>query len=188
VKTLIVCEDPLHDRYIAKPVVRAVLAGLGSQSSVDVLTDPRTRGIDDLVAQSSRVLAERPMIDLFVFIADRDCQRTGDNKQRLRDALRPIPSNAVICCAVEELETWLLALHRGNLPESFPPWAEIQQHCDPKEHFATPFLSEQGFGGPGDGRAIAMKVLNQTKLRDLMRVCDEVRELRDDISRVLSTR
>jgi hypothetical protein len=33
-----------------------------------------------------------------------------------------------------------------------------------------------------------MKVLNQTKLRDLMRVCDEVRELRDDISRVLSTR
>jgi len=114
------------------------------------------------------------MVDLFVVIADRDCDRQR-NTQRLGQAASADPRVAW-CCAIEEVEIWMLALHRGE----FATWNEVRAHCDVKEHYALPFLARRRFSGPGKGRKAAMALLGQ-EWRGLLQVCNELATLRETI-------
>lgn len=149
-KVLIVCEDPTHDRYVVEPVVARLLTDLGAKARTEVLADPHLRGVDDLLDNFLRIVADNPMIDLFVVVIDRDGNRRN-NVERLDNAVLQLNKNAspgklVGCCAIEEVEAWLLALHRDALPN---PWPVVRQDCDVKERHALPFLRQRGNGGPG---------------------------------------
>lgn len=180
-KVLIVCEDPTHDRYVVEPVVARLLTDLGAKARTEVLADPHLRGVDDLLAQLPSIVADNPMIDLFVVVIDRDGNRRN-NVERLDNAVLQLNKNAspgklVGCCAIEEVEAWLLALHRDALPN---PWPVVRQDCDVKERHALPFLRQRGNGGPGQGRKEAMRELGRG-WRGLQQLCDEIAVLRGQI-------
>lgn len=180
-KVLIVCEDPTHDRYVVEPVVARLLADLGAKARTEVLADPHLRGVDDLLAQLPSIIADNPMIDLFVVVIDRDGNRRN-NVERLENAVAQLNKDAsrgklVGCCAIEEVEAWLLALHRDALPTA---WPIVRRDCDVKERHALPFLRQRGCGGPGQGRKEAMRELGRG-WRGLQQVCDEITALRRQI-------
>lgn len=174
-KVLIIPEDQTQDGFIAKPVVEALLADLRIPGRVDVLPEPRLRGASDaLDADLVRTIVnENPMVDAFVLVVDRDCDRQGHvSKAAARE--QEHPGKLLACVAVQELEVWLLALHKDSLQER---WQDVRSHCDPKEKWAEPLLQRLGTGGPGAGRKKAMTAL-RGKLQSLLWLCDELSELR----------
>lgn len=89
------------------------------------------------------------------------------------------------CIAVEEVEVWMLALHREALGA---PWQAIRSDCDPKERYADPSLQAQGTRTtPGHGRKQAMRAL-AGQWGSLMQVCPELRELRERLAAWLASR
>ena len=85
------------------------------------------------------------------------------------------PDRLFACLAIEEVEVWMLALHRERLGV---PWAEVRADRDPKERFAQPLLRElaprMALGG---GRVRAMEPLGQKEWRTLLQLCPELGEL-----------
>ncbi|HJT98744.1 MAG TPA: hypothetical protein VJ696_10560 [Rhodanobacteraceae bacterium] len=182
-KVLIIPEDQTLDGFIAKPVVAAIFADLGIRARVDVLPEPRLRGASHALDQAmvASIVRENPMTDIFILIVDRDCDRDG----HVRKAAARMDEHAdrlVACLATEELEVWMLALHRNAIDT---PWREIRGHCDPKERWATPLLLALGTGGPGGGRKNAMSALGG-QLRTLLALCDELQELRNRLAGMLA--
>jgi len=89
------------------------------------------------------------------------------------------------CLAIEEVEVWMLALHRDLLPS---PWAEIRGERDPKERFAHPFLAAHAPKlDPGQGRKWAMRDLG-ARWKGLLDVCPEIAELKTRIAGELGRR
>ena len=176
-RVLVVCEDPTYDQFIVKPVVEEILASLEKpRARVEVLRDPHLRGIDNVLAELPGIVADNStMVDLFVVIVDRDCDRKG-NSRRIETSIAE-QAKTVACLAIEEVETWMLCLHRADLSVD---WSSLRGDCDVKEHHALPFLQRSGFGGPGRGRKTAMSRLRQ-EWRSLLQFCPEVRELCDRI-------
>jgi hypothetical protein len=76
------------------------------------------------------------MIDLFLLTVDRDADE--HRAKRARSLETEHPGRLFACLAVEEVEVWMLALHRDRLPS---PWAEVRGERGPKERFAHPFLA-----------------------------------------------
>jgi len=178
-KLLIIPEDQTQDGFIAKPVLEAILADLGIPGRVDVLPEPRLRGageaLDPAVVRS--IVDENRMVDLFVLVVDRDCDRFG-HSQKAAAREREHSGRLISCVAVQELEVWLLALYRDRLDAS---WQAIRAHCDPKERWAEPLLEQLGTRGPGGGRKKAMQAL-KGRLQTLLSLCGEVLELRTKIA------
>lgn len=177
-KVLVIPEDQVHDQYIVKPVIEALLADLGIPARVQVLPEPRLRGytqaLDPQVIQT--IVADNPMEDLFLLIVDRDCDRNGaeakaDNIQKQH------PGKLLVCLAVQEIEVWLLALHSDRLDVA---WSVVREHCDPKERWADPLLRELGTLGPGAGRMRATRAL-KSQWRGLRSRCPELEALQDAI-------
>jgi hypothetical protein len=178
-KVLIIPEDPTLDQHILKPIVERTLADLGRSARVFVLQDPHLRGIQDALDadQVTTIIRDNPMIDLFLLIADRDCDRFG-NTAKAAARQHDHPEKLIACLAVEEVEVWMLALHRGQLEAS---WNEVRAECDPKERFARPFLDECGWSGlVGRGRKRAMRDLGR-QWTGLVKVCPEIAELKEGI-------
>ena len=113
-----------------------------------------------------------------MFVVDRDCEREQNSEAAARVEQRH--EKLVACCAVEEVETWMLALHRDE--HDLQPWQNVRAECDVKETYAEPFLRRKAWGGPGKGRKTAMRALCQ-QWRALLQVCDEVAALRDRIAK-----
>lgn len=178
-KVLIIPEDQELDRYIVKPIVEALLTDLGRPAQVDVLPEPRLRGSSEALDKGmiDRIVGDNPMVDLFLLIVDRDCDR---DKAEARAAARQkdYKKKLIACLARQEVEVWMLALHTDKLTAS---WAAVRRHCDPKEAYAEPLLDKLGSEGPGRGRKRAMRALtgNWRSLRDR---CAELRELQEAIS------
>lgn len=182
-KLLIIPEDQTQDGFIAQPILEAMLADLGIRGSVGVLPEPRLRGAGDALDQETvrTIIRDNPMVDLFVLVVDRDCNRKGHvEKAAAREAEHP--GKLLACVALQELEVWLLALHRDRLADS---WAQIRADCDPKERWAEPLLQEIGAVGPGGGRKKAMRAL-RGELRGLLARCEELAELKNRISELRS--
>src|SRR3569832_2800050 len=104
-KVLIIPEDQELDRYIAKPVIEAMFADLKMTAQIDVLPEPRLRGINqaldgELLAQ---IIGDNPMVDLFLLIIDRDCNR-DKNEQRVAARLREHAGRLLACQAPHGLE------------------------------------------------------------------------------------
>jgi hypothetical protein len=149
---------------------------------VDVLRDPHLRGVEDVFAELPAIVADNRMVDLLVVVIDRDGNRRSNHEQRLADALQSRDST-LGCCAIEEVEAWLLAVHKDDLPAS---WQTIRAECDVKERYALPFLEAAGYRGPGQGRKAAMRKLGRggQRLQTLLRMCEELQRLAADIARV----
>jgi hypothetical protein len=173
VKVLIVLEDPTLDKHVVKPVVEKIFAELSRPARIKVLTDPHMRGASDVFGQMDEVVELYPMVDLFVVVMDRDCDRDG-HEAKLASLLDRHPDKAVGCLAVQEVEVWMLAI-QDSLPA---PIREIRDECDPKEAFAEPWLIDQGYSGAdvGRGRKAAMRAL-ATNYRRLRSRCPEVKAL-----------
>lgn len=174
-KVLIIPEDQTQDGFIAKPIVEALLDDLGIPGRVDVLPEPRLRGANDALDPDlvRTIVADNPMVDAFVLVVDRDCDRQGHvSKAAARE--QEHSGRLLACVAVQELEVWLLALHKDSIQER---WQDIRSHCDPKERWAEPLLQRLGTSGPGAGRKKAMAAL-RGKLQSLLSLCDELSDLR----------
>jgi hypothetical protein len=191
VKILVIPEDQRLDGHIVKPVIEALLADIPLRARVDVLAEPRLRGASHVFSEKGAdgngpplletIMAENPMVDCFVLVIDRDCDRDG---HEAKVAAREQKYEKLIgCLAVQELEVWMLALHKDKLEKAGTRWREVREHCDPKERWAAPLLEELGSEGPGGGRKKAMRALSGN-LKTLMSLCDEVRDLRDKLARL----
>lgn len=184
-KVLVILEDPTHDQYVVKPIVQKLFDDLGLRARVEVLLDPHLRGIDQALDGDTLqdIVDDHPMMDRFILVVDRDCDRMG-NTERVLARQRDLGDRFLGCLAVEEVEVWMLALYPANeLPS---PWREIRAHCDPKEHYADPFLAAKGWTTEvGRGRKHAMDAL-RGGLRRLLSRCPELADLRGRIEAATS--
>ncbi len=180
-KILVIPEDQTHDQYIAKPVIEAVVDHVGLVATVTVLPEPRLRGTNQVLDPEliMQIVEDNAMIDLFVLLVDRDCDRQGNTKRAL--AIESAHVNRLIACLpIQELEVWMLALHKDSVPAS---WTEVRAECDPKERFAEPFLARLGSKGPGGGRKAAMNAgLRGGGLKTLLSLCSELREFSERLT------
>jgi hypothetical protein len=183
---MIIPEDPTLDRYVLRPIVQHIFEDLGRKVHVDVLQDSRLRGIDkvlDPVAVEDAIRDREGMFQLFLLLVDRDCndgrQQGRNNVETARKREVESEGKLLACLAVEEVEVWMLALHREELEEG---WADVRRHCHPKERYAEPFLKKKGWlVTPGKGRMKAMEGLG-TKWKGLLQVCPELADLKRHIA------
>lgn len=180
-KVLVIPEDPTYDQYILKPIVERIFRDLKRSARVEVLRNPRlgsvTQALDDDVLAD--VIGMYPMVDLFLVIVDRDGDQTS--RPARAEAREAAHSPLIVCLAIEEVEVWMLALHRDKLSA---PWSEVRAEVNPKERFAEPFLAEhtRSYGPqPGAGRKWAMRPLGP-QWKGVLEVCPELRELKDKIT------
>ncbi len=185
-RVLIIPEDPTLDQYVLKPIVQRIFDDLGQRARVDVLTDPHLSGISQALHPTTvdEVLEDNPMIDLFLLMVDRDCDRFRNTKKALaRQAEHPGKLIAVL--AWQEVEVWALALHRSDLGAG---WSAVRDECDPKERYFDPFIVQQGWlETVGKGRKRAMRHLGRS-WSGLLQVCPEIADLKASIRRWLKTR
>jgi len=158
-KVLVIPEDQQLDRFLLKPVLERLFQELGKPARIEILPEPQLRGDDQALDQKllAQIVADnRAMVDLFLLVVDRDCDRKNHvaraaaRESEHRDLL-------IACLAVEEVETWMLALYETE--EIGASWNDVRRHCDPKEQFAEPLLARLGGNGPGRGRKAAMRRL-----------------------------
>ena len=176
-KVLVIPEDPTLDQYILKPIVERLFADLGKTPRVQILSNPRLRGIAQALdpARIANVVRKYPMVDLFLVMVDRD----GDPKRpNIATTLEGTQPHLFVCLAIEEIEVWMLAAHRDTLST---PWSEIRKEHHPKERFAHPFLAERA---PkldlGQGRSWAMRELGG-KWKGVLSACEELEGLKQRI-------
>jgi hypothetical protein len=186
VKVLVIPEDPTLDQYILKPVMERLFADLGRSARVNVLWNPRLRGVSEALDPSivRHIVATYSMNDLFLLAVDRDADEHRAKRARMLETEHP--GRLFACLAVEEIEVWMLALHRDRLPS---PWAEIRGERDPKERFAYPFLAAHApkRDDAGQGRKWAMRDLG-AHWKGLLDVCPELAELKARIAGELGRR
>lgn len=174
-RVLVIPEDPTYNGYILQPIVERMLAELGKPSArVRMLTNPKLNGYAHAVSAIRGDLVERYRhFPLWLFLPD------GDRAKGLGPLESELAEKSVhlFCCAAQpEVEAWLLAGHRDDLPIS---WADVRQHPRLKEDVFEPFLRQ--FGDPrsvGEGRAqLTRETLSN--YRGLLSVCPELAELED---------
>lgn len=174
-KVMVIPEDPTLDRYILKPVMERMFLDLGRRAHVEVLDNPRLRGVAQALdaATVAQIVASRRMFDLFCIMVDRDGVAERPLEARAREEEHP--DRLMVCLAVEEVEVWMLAVHREQLAA---PWQDIRSERDPKERFAAPFLAAHApKSSLGGGRVWAMRDLG-SKWRGVLAVCPELEELK----------
>lgn len=178
-KVLVIPEDPMLDQYILKPVAERLFIDLGLAARIDVLWNPRLRSVNQALDASvvRHIVDTYSMIDLFLLIVDRDADEHRATRTRARETEHA--GRLFACLAVEEVEVWMLALHRDRLPS---PWAEVRGERDPKERFAHPFLAAHAPKlDAGQGRKWAMRDLG-ARWKGLLDVCPEIAELKARIA------
>lgn len=187
---LIIPEDPTYDQYILKPVVERIFADLGKRAKVEVLRDPHLSGASQALdrATVTGIIEHNPMVDLFVLIVDRDCDREG-NVAKAGTRASDHPEKLVACVAVEEVEVWMLYLLRDELHEHLESsFGDARAECDPKELFVEPLLDKLMWRTKvGSGRKHAMRRLGQ-HWSGLLRACHEIGELKKDIDSFVNAR
>ncbi|WP_309891619.1 hypothetical protein [Archangium sp.] len=177
-KVLVIPEDPTLDKYILKPIVERLFKDVGRKAQIEVLEDPHLRGIDEALDSKcvAQIVAENPMVDLFLLMVDRDCNRYR-NEERAEAREQEHPGKLLACLAVQEVEVWMVALHREAVDA--PSWKEVRAECDPKERYADPLLRE--LSSPtavGHGRKQAMREI-ATQWNALVQRCEELARLRE---------
>lgn len=185
-RVLIIPEDPTLDQHVVKPILEKIFADLGRSARIDVLMDPHISGAAQALNRElvAEVVLDHPMVDLFVLVVDRDCDRqTHEAKARTRESEHP--TRLIAALAWQEIEVWALAPHRVELKTS---WTEIRAHCDPKEAYFDAFIQQkQWLATVGKGRKRAMRDLGSS-WRGMLTVCPELADLKARIGQWLDTR
>lgn len=184
-RVLLVLEDFVKDRFVVKPVVEAIFANLDAQARVEIYPVKMGGWMKALDKNElTRIATVEKSSNLIIVACDRDCNRNNViEKAQAREA--ELAGRLLVCLAIEEIETWLMWLHKDD-DEMSASWGDIRAHCDPKEAYAEPFLKAKGWtGGPDDGRKSAMKALAQ-RSRGLIESCEEIAGLRQKIKDMLA--
>lgn len=181
-KVMIIPEDPTLDSHVLKPIVRRIFKDLNRKATVEVLQDPHLGGVSQALDKEivQGILRRERMIDLFLLIVDRDCETTRKTTMEARLAEATREKRPMIgCLAIEEVETWILALHRKELADS---WKKVRAECHRKERYFDKLVKEKKWGESlGRGRVAAMRALpgNWKGLRER---CPELKELQNEIA------
>lgn len=184
-KVLVIPEDPKLDEYILKPIVGQIFAGLGKSPRIGILSKPRLRGVAQALDPSilADIVKNNPMIDLFLLLVDQDGDKRRQGIASQREAEHQ--GRLFVCLAIEEVEVWMLALHRAALDV---PWKEIRAEVHPKERFAQPFLKKNApHLDTGAGRTWAMRELG-AHWKGVLQCCPELRDLQQRIEVWLKSR
>ncbi len=177
---LIIPEDPTKDKYVLKPIVEQLFDDLGRRAKVVVLENPRLQGVDEALAaaQTAAIVQQYSFMQLFLTLVDRDGKA---DRQRIAVAReQEHPGKLFVCLAVEEIEVWMLAVHRHSFDIA---WAGVRQDPHPKERFSDPFLKANApkpDPGPGMGRKWAMRGVSG-KWKGMLQACPELGELQNRI-------
>lgn len=191
-RVMVIPEDPTLDRHILQPIVEHLFDDLGRKVQVDVLLDPHLRGIDEALNPEvvTGIISDREaMFDLFLLLVDRDCndgrKRGRNNVEMAKQREAENGGRLLACLAIEEVEVWMLALHRDELEAR---WSDVREDCDPKERYADVLLKEKGWlSTVGKGRKKAMEGLG-SKWQGLLQVCPELADLKQRIATWLEQR
>lgn len=166
-------------------MVERIFQDLGRTAYVEVLENPHLRGVDQALDGDvvTGIVREWSMFQLFLLLVDRDCndvRRNGRNNEALAAQREADHEGKLFAClAVQEVEVWMLALHREIIDAS---WPEVRAECHPKERFADPLLKKQGWSlEVGKGRRRAMRDLG-AGWRGLLQVCPEIDNLKGRIA------
>lgn len=179
-KVLIVPEDPTYDQYVLKPIVERIFSDLKRRARIEVLQNPRLTSVAQALDREvlADVVKKYPMVDLFLVLVDRDGDADG-RPRRARAREEAHPGRLFVSLAIEEVEVWMLAIHRGRLSS---PWRTVRAEVHPKERFADPFLAEHAPElGPGGGRKWAMRELGQ-EWQGVLKICPELTDLKKRIA------
>lgn len=182
-RVLIIPGDPTHNGYILKPLITRMLVEVGKANAQPlVLTNPRLTGYDHAVKAIKEDLPQRyHFYDLWLFLPDAD-RAGGAPALEARMRKRNIP---LLCCAAQpEVEAWMLAGHRNNVPGN---WSELRGHSHFKEVVFEPFLAVHGdVRAAGGGRE---KLMRQTlgNYRGLLAVCPELADLEQRLATLLAS-
>ncbi|MGZ3456933.1 MAG: hypothetical protein ACXU86_00335 [Archangium sp.] len=190
-KVMIIPEDPTLDRYILQPIVQHIFEDLGRKADVEVFQGSKVRGIDKALDPEfvADIIRDRGgMFNLFLLLVDRDCndgRKPGrNNVETARQREAENEGRLLACLAVEEVEVWMLALHRDELDAR---WSDVRQDCHPKESYAEPLLKKKRWLSTlGRGRKKAMEGLG-SKWQGLLQVCPELAEFKQHIATWLET-
>lgn len=181
-QVLVIPEDPTYNGYILKPIVERMLTELGKPNAhVVILTNPKVHGYPHAVSAIRGDLVDRYRhFPLWLFLPDGDC---ASNLGAIESELLERGVHLFCCAAQPEVETWLLAGHRDELPI---PWPDVRQHPRLKEDVFEPFLKQFGDSrSPGGGREhLTRQTL--TNYRGLLSVCPELAELEDRLRAFLA--
>ena len=110
------------------------------------------------------------MEDIFLVMVDRDGDRSGHDAAAAQ-LNKNHPDKLIACLAHQEVEVWMIALHRGKLDAG---WGDVRAERDPKERFVRPYLEKMGWSGlVGRGYKRAMQDL-AGQWRGLLKVCPEI--------------
>jgi hypothetical protein len=189
-RVVLILEDALHDKLIAVPVISA-LCQYRFKRPVTVIADQERMGGEASARQPARlasVLNRYPTADVFLLLIDRDChapgrQYGGDRAAALRlletemQGRLPYPQRQrfIAHLAVEELEVWALAA-QPQLPYL---WANVRDHCHPKEEFFFPLSQQAGLLRTADqGRATLMQNAERRYL-SIRTKCHELQTLEE---------
>lgn len=179
---LVIPEDPVLNGHILKPLTKAVMTHAGrSAAKVDVLSNPRVRGYDHAVQVIRSELPGRYRFkDLWLFFPDAD-KATSEAMQALEEHIAEQGITLLCCAAQPELEIYACAAFRDEIPGS-GTWEEARRHPRMKEEIFAPLLASHGDRRrPGAGRDLMIdRSLDNLPL--LLRLCPELRSLRDRIA------
>lgn len=185
-RVLVVPEDPTYNGYILKPLVERMMLECGKpQAQVTVLTNPKVGGFNTAKdAIRDVILDSYPMMDMLLFLPDRDGQGR-DGELRTLESYAEARGRVLFCCAaVEEVEAWLLAGHTEKLGRA---WGEVRNDASVKETVFAGFLSIHGNPrAVGQGRT-ALMLQTLTNYTGLRQRCPELDELHRRICAHLET-
>lgn len=104
-RVLVILEDPTLDQYVVKPIVERIFLDLGRTARVDILNDPHISGAAQALSPSliDEIIRDNVMIDLFLLVIDRDCDRTG-HEARARARESEHPARLIAALAWQEIE------------------------------------------------------------------------------------
>jgi hypothetical protein len=181
-KALVIPEDPTYNGYILKPLVESLLEAAGHTAPrVKVLESPGARGFDAALRYASERLQDWPMMDLFLFLPDRDAKPgRADQLAQLEASARASGKWLLACAAVEEIEVWLLAGHPEKVAELGLRWSEVRAELKPSTGSFPRFLDAYGDQSVGRGRKRLMTEACRN-LAGLLSRCEELQWLLERI-------
>lgn len=189
---VIILEDALHDKFIALPIISA-LCQFKLGRPANIIVDNERMGGVTAAMQSARlapILNRHPMADVFLLLLDRDChapgrQYGGDRRAALERleaemiTLLPHPQKQkfIAHLAIEELEVWALAAQ----PTLQVPWADVRDHCHPKEAFFYPISQQAGLLRTADQGRTALMANASRRYLSIRLKCPELQALEERI-------
>ncbi|MDP8237653.1 MAG: hypothetical protein P9X24_01060 [Candidatus Hatepunaea meridiana] len=187
---LIIPEDCVNDQFILKPIIRAMMTGIGKRkANIQICMKPRLRGIADALDLKNLkdIIEQNGLFDLFLLLVDRDGDSNRKAKLRNREKRTEeiLRTNQAFFAenAWQEIEVWILAGCK-DIPSGWN-WKEVREEINPKEVYYLPFAKQRNLHNTlGKGR----KVLAEEAAAYYSRIsekCNEVAKLEQRISNLI---